>query len=219
MIEVVRLLLDHGGNVNEHSLPSRWVSTVELAAWTGQEEVLLLLLARGANPYGRNSGSDSMCAAAWGGHVDVVRILLDAGVQLKPREWFFVLFRAAPRIGSAEMVRMLLDRGVVELNKLDDGDLTELMIRACHQGNVGVVEALAQHGVPIHDESLYARHDYPPPIVVAMAFRHNHLVQALQRLGVKQVDPLTSMFGEDFANGKYPCDLEPTPESRMPTKP
>ncbi len=223
MIEVVRLLLDHEGNVNEHSQPGRWVSTVELAAWTGQEEVLLLLLTRGANPYGRYLGS-SMSAAAWGGRVGAVRILLDAGVQLKPNQLYSVLARAAPRIGAAEMVRLLLDRGVVELNKFGDKEKNadfysvNLMGIACQQGNVGFVDALAQHGVSIHDESWYARHNFPPPIVIAMAFRQNHLVQALQIFGVKQVDPLASMLGQDFANGKYPCDPPPPPECTMPCK-
>lgn len=224
MIEIVELLLDHGGNVNERADPAGEVGTIEQAVWTGQEEVLLLLLARGANPYGRESGNGSMCAAAWGGHIGAVRILLDAGVQLKPRQWGRVLWRAAPRVGSAEMVRLLLDRGLVELNKLDDGPqsaesyLVELVALACQQGNVGFVEALAQHGFTMNDESVYARQDLPPPIILAMAFRQDHLVQALRELGVEEVDPLDSMIGKDFASGKFPCDPPAPPECTMPLK-
>lgn len=224
LIEIVQLLLDHGANVNERGSPGGEVGTIEQAAWTGQEEVLLLLLARGANPYGRESGGGSMCAAAWGGHIGAVCILLDAGVELKPRQWAWVLSRAAPRVGSAEMVRLLLDRGIIELNKLDDdlqsaeSYLVDLVALACQQGNVGFVEALAQHGFTMNDESLYARHDLPPPIILAMAFRQDHLVQALRKLGVREVDPLDSMIGKDFANGKYPRDPPAPPECTMPWK-
>lgn len=224
LIEIVRLLLDHGGNVDERGDPGGEVSSIEQAAWTGQEEVLLLLLARGANPHGRESGSDSMCAAAWGGYIGAVRILLDAGVQLKPSQWAGVLWRAAPRVGSAGIVRLLLDRGIVELSKLDNNPqstesyLVDLVALACQQGNVGFVQALAQHGFTMNDESLYARHDLPPPTVLAMAFRQNHLVQALRELGVGEVDPLDSMIGKDFANGKYPCDPPAPPECTMPWK-
>lgn len=86
MIESVELLLDNGGDFNEYLDQTGCfvASLFRQAAWTGQEEALSLLLARGANPYGRKVGIASMCAAAWGGHVDVARMLLDAGVQLEP---------------------------------------------------------------------------------------------------------------------------------------
>lgn len=226
MVEIVQLLLDHGGDVNEHFDCGRTYyvpSLIEQAAWIGQEEVLCLLLARGANPYGwEPEYCSSMRAAAWGGHVGAARILLDAGVELKPRRRMSILDVAAPRVGSAELGRLLLDRGIFDIHKLDDnpqeaeGCVVRLMGLACQQGNIGFIQALAQHGVTVNDESLYARHDCPPPIIVAMAFRQNHVVRVLLELGAREVDPLDTIWGGGFANGKYPCDPSPPPDCSMP---
>ena len=225
MIEVVQLLLNHGGDVNEHFHPDRTAfapSLVEQAAWTGQEEVLRFLLARGANPYGRDSTCFSMCAAAWGGHVGAVRILLDAGVQLEPTKWVSVLEIAAPSVGSAGLAQILLDSGNFEVNKLDDDPkmaevyVVEFMVLACQQGNLGFVQGLAQHGVTIDDESFYARYELPPPIIIATAFRQHYVVRALRELGATEIDPLDSIIREDFVKGKYPRDPPAPPECRMP---
>lgn len=225
MIDIVQLLLDNGGDVNEHYSSDRdcfATSPIEQATWAGQEEVLRLLLARGASPYGRHSANFSMRAAVWGGNIGAARILLDAGVQLEPGPWMSVLEIAAPRVGSVELGRLLLDRGIIEAYKLDKGPeeaesfIVALMALACQQGNVGFVQGLAQHGVEMDDVSLYARHRCPPPIIMAMAFQHDHLVQALRDLEVTEVDPLDSLLGEDFANGKYPCHPPDPPQCRMP---
>ena len=226
MIEIVQLLLDHGGDVNEHMDCQRLCpkpSLITYPAWTGQEEVLRLLLARGANPYGRESGSfESMRAAAWGGHVGATRILLDAGVELKPDLWLRVLEVAAPRVESAEFGRLLLDRGMFDVHNLEDDPqkaeygVVVLIVLACQQANIGFIRALVQHGVPLNDDLLYARHDCPPPIVAAMAFRQDRVVRLLRELGAKEVDPLDTIWGADFANGKWPRDPPPPPEVRMP---
>ena len=225
-IEIVQLLLDHGGDVNEHFIYHRTCHTpslIEQAAWTGQEEVLRLLLARGANPYGWEPGyCSSMRAAAWGGHVSAARILLDAGVELKPSQWMSILNIAAPRVVSAELGRLLLDLGIFDCHMLDDnpqeaeGCVVRLMGLACQQGNIVFIQALAQHGVTVNDESLYTRHDCAPPIIVAMAYRQNHAVRVLRELGAREVDPLETIWGGDFANGRYPCDPPPPPECKMP---
>lgn len=221
MVEIVQLLLDHGGDVNECLSPSRDVyepTPIEYAAYAGQDEVLRLLLARGADPRGYAGGSYSMRAVVWGGHVSAARILLDAGLQLKPSSWPTVLEIAALRVGSAGVARLILDRGLVDFTKLDDDpheaehDMVDIVLAACQQGNVGVIQALARQGVSLDDASLYARHNYPPPIVAAMAFRHDHLVRALRELGVPEVDPLDTIVAQDFINGKYPCDPPPPPE-------
>lgn len=226
MVEVVQLLLDHGGDVNENLNWDRTCfppSVIEQAACTGQEEVLCLLLARGANPYGGEPRyCSSMRAAAWGGHVGAARILLDAGVEVKSDRWMRILEIAAGLVGSAELVRLLFGRFDFDYHMLDDDPqeaercVGPLMGVACQQGNTGFIQAMAQHGVPVNDEGLYSRHDCPPPITVAMAFRQDHVVRVLRELGAREVDPLDTIVGGDFANGTYPCDPPSPRECCMP---
>ncbi|KAL2008390.1 hypothetical protein VTN00DRAFT_8372 [Thermoascus crustaceus] len=221
MVEIVQLLLDHGGDVNECLSCSRDIyepTPIEYAAYAGQDEVLRLLLARGADPRGYAGGSYSMRAVAWGGHVSAARILLDAGLQLKPSSWPTVLEITALCTGSAGVAQLILDRGLVDFTKLHEDPheaehcMVNVVLAACQQGNVGVIQALARHGVSLDDAALYARHNYPPPIVAAMAFRHHLLVRALRELGAPEVDPLDTILAEDFINGKFPCDPPPPPE-------
>lgn len=229
MVDIVVLLLDNGGDVNEYLSSDRSYcvpSLIEQAAWTGQEEVLRLLLARGAGPYGGDPNDpgcfSSMRAAVWGGHVGAARILLDAGAELRPKHWMGILNPAVYLAESAELVRMLLDRGNFDHHQLDEDSqkaeyyVASFMGEACQHGNLGFVQGLAQHGVPVDDRDFYARHEFPPPIVVAMAFRQDHVVRGLRELGAREVDPLDTTFAEGFANGKYPCDPPPPRECRMP---
>jgi len=226
MVEIVQLLLDHGGDVNEHLTDDRTCirpSLIEQAAWAGQEEVMGLLLARGANPYGREPiYCSSMRAAAWGGHVGAARILLDAGIELKPHHWMKILEPAASLVGSAELVRLFLDRVDFDhhLLKEDPQEAEDCVVHivglACQQGNISFIQALAQHGVPMDDEGLFTRQDIPPPIILAMAYRQDHIVPMLRELGAREVDPFDSIVGGDFANGKYPCDPPPPQECLMP---
>lgn len=226
IIEIVQLLLDHGGDVNDHMTFQPIChdpSPIEQAAWTGQEEVLRFLLARGANPYGwEPEWCPSIRAAAWGGHVGAARILLDAGVELQSHHWMYILEVAADRNGSAELVRLLLDRFDFDYHKLDDDPQTaeryvvHLMGVACQHGNIGFIQAMAQHGVNVNDEGLYTRHNCPPLITVAMAYRQDHVVRMLRELGAREIAPLDTIMGGDFANGRYPCDPPPPKECRMP---
>jgi len=174
IIEIVQLLLDHRGDVNDHMTYQHRChdpSPIEQAAWTGQEEVLRLLLAGGANPYGwEPKWCPSIRAAAWGGHVGAARILLDAGVELESNHWMSLLEVAADRKGSASLVRLLLDRFDFDYHKLDDDPQTaesyvvHFMGVACQHGNIGFIQAMAQHGVNVNDEGLYTRHNCPPLI-------------------------------------------------------
>ena len=226
LVGTVQLLLDHGGDVEDWLSFDRthdMANPIEQAAWTGQVDVMRLLLARGANPYGSNPRHfTSMRAAAWGGHVGAARLLLDAGAELKPRHWMRILQVTAPRVGSAELSRLLLDRGNFDKRMLDDDPQkaedfeVHLVASACQQGNVGFIQALAQHGVSVSDEALYKRQDLPPPIVMAMVFRQNQLVPVLQELGARVVDPHDTICGGDFVNGKFPCDPPPVKECSMP---
>lgn len=80
---------------------------------------------------------------------------------------------------------------------------------ACRHGNFEFLKAFFDHGAPLNDDAIYDRRGYPPPIVMAMCFRQDALVEALKQLGAHEVDPLQSIFADLFKQGDFPCDPPP----------
>lgn len=84
-VEIMRLLLDMGANVNGTS--AAMVTALMEAAATGLTEGCQLLIARGAkaDQVDRDGWTALMCAAL-NGHVDVLRVLLDHGAKVDPTD-------------------------------------------------------------------------------------------------------------------------------------
>jgi ankyrin repeat protein len=238
-LDVVRILIDYIGNYRPYTNEiTAWTAgPVEMAAWKGHEEVLRFLISRGGNPYGDESGDlhdlmnvepmdlpmsavMSMRAVAWSGQVGTARILLEAGVRLHHPHWSNILEIAMPRKESTELVKMWLESGAFDFKAIDPKDQADIISLTCKQGNVGVIHALQQHGISMKEISSYAQmHGIPPPLLVAKAFKHDFLVQALLDSGVSDIEPLETPFAEHFESGEFPRDPSPRRESRMPWHP
>jgi ankyrin repeat protein len=88
--EIVRILLDHGADPLQYC----GAYPVELAAASGSQSTINLLIARGAlidavarDGYPRRSTTDSaICEALRQGHIDIVQILHRAGARLPPAD-------------------------------------------------------------------------------------------------------------------------------------
>ena len=84
-VEVVRVLLDAGADVNFHVRSSisyiNGNSALKLAAARGHEDVVKLLLERGADV--NLAGGTPLMSAASGGHASSVKALLDKGADIR----------------------------------------------------------------------------------------------------------------------------------------
>ncbi len=82
-LEIARLLLDRGANMNASRTDSAATSLI-IASELGHLEIVRLLLANGAHHYSQltNSGCSALLFACWKGHTDIVRLLCSYGANV-----------------------------------------------------------------------------------------------------------------------------------------
>ncbi|KAK1139795.1 hypothetical protein N8T08_011192 [Aspergillus melleus] len=207
--ELITHLLASGADVNStlnyretHSM----AAPIAQAAWTGQVSAIRLLLSHGAllrpNPDGntgvrtQHPGADALRAATWGNHWPAARALLDAGVAryLSQTDWCSVFKIAALHAECVDVAAHLLDCGVVTLTGLADDEVeaedavAELVAIVCQRGNVGFMEALVRHGLPVTGHAMYQRAEYPVPVVQALAWGQQGVVRLLEEVMGQKVD-------------------------------
>lgn len=214
MFDVVQLLFDNGADVNARRVPGdgSCPNPISQASWAGHEHIVRFLLSKGAIPSGSANPSDpecrqSMCAVAWGGHAGIAKLLLDAGAQVGG--WYKVFEILAYTPTSVEVARLLFDRGLFNHGDFStrESGVCSLMAISCIFNNPGFARLLVEHGVPLEDDTgFYARHDYPPPVVIAAASRKSRVKKVLLALGATDVDPLDSIWRENFLSGEYPME-------------
>lgn len=117
-VEIIRLLLDKGAEVNQ---PSRYKTALMHAASEGHAEIASLLLSRGAEIDVQTNEGNALMMAVIGGHTEIVKLLLAAGVDVhaKHRTGDNALIMAARQRSyrthapppDSEILRLLLDRG------------------------------------------------------------------------------------------------------------
>ncbi|KAJ7440551.1 ankyrin repeat domain-containing protein, partial [Mycena galericulata] len=110
-IEIVRILLEKGANIN--AAGGREGSSLHIAAARGHTEIVRILLEKGANvnAAGGRDGSSLHIAAARG-HIENVRILLEKGANVNAAEGGDgSSLQAAAARGHTEIVGILLEKG------------------------------------------------------------------------------------------------------------
>ena len=112
---LVRLLLDHGANVNQRSI---YASTLDYAVAEGREPVVRLLLERGAEitveessvHYGQRR-LPTLVLAAWTGHLGTMKLLLDVTKYSKSRKAYSEAYRESNAQGHRGVADLLLEYG------------------------------------------------------------------------------------------------------------
>ncbi|KAK4974760.1 hypothetical protein LTR66_011047 [Elasticomyces elasticus] len=80
---VIKVLLDHGAQLDRTSVGKAFHPPLHAAAQKGQKTTVELLLHRGANPNSTNRvGLTALHAAVEGQHAQIVKLLLDAGTEI-----------------------------------------------------------------------------------------------------------------------------------------
>lgn len=81
--DVVRFLIERGAKLNEQ--PGE-VTPLIMAAWSGHQETVVVLLQAGSNPNAKDeSGWSALTHAARKGYVDIARLLIEHGADVNVR--------------------------------------------------------------------------------------------------------------------------------------
>ena len=183
--------LDQGASINFTSPFDRRCSTpLSAAVARGNTAMINLLILRGAKP--DSPRVNYLDLAARGGFITVPHALLNGAPLPRHAGTDAAMMTAASR-GHAEFVSYLLDMGARAV--------PWALCKAAESGSDGVVRLLASKGAPVDGEG---HPEHLEPMVLAMCQGHEHTVRALLELGARKVDPLQSIYADDFASGKYP---------------
>jgi ankyrin repeat protein len=135
-LEHVRRVLDRGAKVNTVGY-----TPLSLAVTCRQEEIVLLLLHRGANPNSRdNCGATAIALAAYLGDTNVAKLLLDAGANVDLE----MALECAAGQGNADCVRLLV-KSKANLDARGFSGRTALH-EAAMRGHADVVQILLHAG-------------------------------------------------------------------------
>ncbi|KAL7935392.1 ankyrin repeat-containing domain protein [Trichoderma chlorosporum] len=143
----------------------------------GHENVVKILLARGANPgYISGAFTTPLLSAVQKRHKPITKLLLDNGAKVDFREERIVetpLLAAAER-GLEDIVELLLDKGA-DINSFDRPNDTPLRL-ASKRGHYGTVKLLLDNGAGVDLTHFRSQHT---PLQEAAAFGHGSIVELL----------------------------------------
>ena len=178
-LHVVQMLLDSFG-VDANARNHEDQNALHHAARGGHVRVVRLLLDRGAKycvgPYG-----DPLYLATRNGHEAVAQLLLDYGADVNAKGRDYSVLARAARNGECHMIRFLIEKGV-DLQAPGCGDIAIEL--AAEKGHVDTVRLLVGLGVDVDGST-----DRGSPMLWAMMYGHDNVVEALMELGAKTVDP------------------------------
>ncbi len=217
-VEVVRLLLDKGANVNPST---RYKTPLMHAASEGNDEIIKLLLSRGAQVNVQTDEGTPLMMAVNGGHIETLKLLLAAGADVRAvhRIGDQALMMAARQRSyrnptlepNSEVVRLLLAQGA-DPNAKGDWGRTALM----HANTAAKVKLLVTSGadVEVKDD------DGQTALMKAAANGNADVVTALIENGAnvnvfdnKSMNPLLISLGsENYAHGD---ERKTLPERRL----
>ena len=149
-IEVTRLLLDKGVDVNARGGEYGNALQAAAAAFRGEIEVIRLLLDKGANVNAQGGRYGNVLqAAAFSGEIEVIRLLLDKGSNVNAQGGKYgSALQAAVFSGKKDVIRLLLDKGA-DFN-LQGGVCSNALQAAVYRGKTDIIRLLLDKGADIH---------------------------------------------------------------------
>lgn len=152
-IDVMKLLLDRGINVNETPATGARRTALQEAAMCGHLDSITLLLRHGADINVAFGGRTALQAAAGGGHFDAIKLLLRHGADINeaPAEGYgMTALQAAAQRGHLEAMNLLLRHGA-DINAMpaERGGMTALQA-ATQRGHFDAMKLLILHNADIN---------------------------------------------------------------------
>jgi ankyrin repeat protein len=179
------------GGLDPNSIDKDGMSLVTYAVSADKDEVLVALLAGGANP--NTDGGLALALAALSDNMEAVQALVDKGADVNAQAG---LYRSAPihwacKNGNLEMVAFLLSRGA-HLNVVNDGGWTPLV--AASTKNPDVARLLLSKGAPVDQRDGYGY----TPLMYAAKGANLEMIEVLLNAGANP--NLQSPVGETAAD-------------------
>jgi ankyrin repeat protein len=150
-LDAVRQALDKGAHIDAKTMDEDGWTALISSIYRGNNEVVKLLLKRGANTeVPANDGTTALIKAAIRGDAEIAKLLLEKGAHLEARNNLGdTALMMAARYGSAEVVNLLLAKGA-SVEATDSKGSTALMMAAISDINpVPVVKLLLKKGANV----------------------------------------------------------------------
>ena len=142
---ILSLLIEHGADMEGHSLSINGGTPLNRAAWDGRLEVGQCLLDRGANIDARDQDCHTpLMHALLEGHVEFARMLLERGAAIDAQDLIGqTAFHFAIKYGHTQAVPLLLEHGA-DVNVRDEKGNTPSMLASLY-GDQEIVELISAH--------------------------------------------------------------------------
>ncbi|XP_050507031.1 ankyrin repeat domain-containing protein 17-like isoform X3 [Diabrotica virgifera virgifera] len=177
-LDIVRLLVAHGADVNAQSTSGNTPLMYGCAG--GHTEVVKFLLENGANVEDHNeNGHTPLMEAASAGHVGLAKILLShgAGINTHSNEFKESALTLACYKGHLDMVRFLLEAGADQEHKTDE--MHTALMEASMDGHVEVARLLLDSGAQVNMPT----DSFESPLTLAACGGHVDLAMLLIERG------------------------------------
>ncbi|XP_025832280.1 ankyrin repeat domain-containing protein 17 isoform X2 [Agrilus planipennis] len=177
-LDIVRLLVAHGADVNAQS--SSGNTPLMYGCAGGHTEVVKFLLEHGANVEDHNeNGHTPLMEAASAGHVELAKILLmhGAGINTHSNEFKETALTLACYKGHLDMVRFLLEAGADQEHKTDE--MHTALMEASMDGHVEVARLLLDSGAQVNMPA----DSFESPLTLAACGGHVDLAMLLIERG------------------------------------
>lgn len=203
-VQLVQIMLDEGLEAKIQWLEGSLA--LEFAACYGHRLIVSLLLDEGIILNYKGIRCNAIYAAASNGHEDIVQMLLDKGADINSSgSCYDTPLLEAAKNQQLDMMRFLLNNGA-NLHTYQCG--YRAFYQAVIQGHEKVVCILAEAGADVDG---HPEEPELPPILLAMRHGQEKMVELLLKLGARWVDPLESVWADQFLDGTYPYPPPPKP--------
>ncbi|XP_030756084.1 ankyrin repeat domain-containing protein 17 isoform X3 [Sitophilus oryzae] len=180
-LDIVRLLIHHGADVNAQSTSGN--TPLMYACAGGHTEVVEFLLENGAHVEDHNeNGHTPLMEAASAGHVGLAKILLmhGAGINTHSNEFKESALTLACYKGHLDMVRFLLEAGADQEHKTDE--MHTALMEASMDGHVEVARLLLDSGAQVQNVNM-PTDSFESPLTLAACGGHVDLAMLLIERG------------------------------------